>query len=74
MTGFTKLTPRQLEVIKLFARGLNIKQVSHLLSISSEAIRRHLCNARKKLGLADQSQLITEWARWQATKNKTYSA
>jgi DNA-binding CsgD family transcriptional regulator len=48
------LTPRELEVLYEFARGLRIKGVAGTLNISENTVKQHLMNARHKLGAPDR--------------------
>lgn len=64
------LTPRQLDVLAIAATGKSDKQTGLLLSISRETVRKHINNARQKLGFENRIQLIVAWAQWQAMEGK----
>jgi DNA-binding CsgD family transcriptional regulator len=51
------LTPRELQVVQLVARGLADKEIALQLSISPLTARNHLRAAREKTGLSNRTQL-----------------
>jgi DNA-binding NarL/FixJ family response regulator len=53
------LTPRELEVLYLVARGLQNKQVAAAISRSDETVKLHLKNIFAKLGVGDRTQAVT---------------
>ncbi len=53
-----RLSPREVEVADLFARGLSIKAISVRLGISMGTVQSHLKNAYKKLGIHSRDELI----------------
>ena len=55
------LTPRELEIVLLVARGLTNRQVSTELSISERTAGNHVAKILKKLGLRSRTQ-IASWA------------
>lgn len=50
-TGYGKLAPREIEVVRLIRDGCQDKEISEELSISIDTVRAHRKNIRKKLGL-----------------------
>jgi len=54
------LTPRELEIVLLVARGLTNRQVSTELSISERTAGNHVAKILKKLGLNSRAQ-IASW-------------
>jgi DNA-binding NarL/FixJ family response regulator len=52
------LTPREMEVLKLIARGMPNKQVAFQLKISDKTVRNHLCHIYEKLEIFDRAQLV----------------
>ena len=50
------LTPRELEVIRLVARGMSNKEIARELVTSERTIKGHVSNILGKLGLADRTQ------------------
>jgi DNA-binding CsgD family transcriptional regulator len=56
------LTPRELEIVLLVARGFTNRQVSTELSISERTAANHVAKILKKLGLSSRAQ-IASWVR-----------
>lgn len=52
------LTPRETEVFRAAARGLDKVAIGELLFISSETARTHLGRVRRKLGVANHAGLV----------------
>jgi DNA-binding NarL/FixJ family response regulator len=55
-----QLTPREVEVLELIARGYLYKEVAHRLGISTRTIETHVSTVLRKLHLSNRHQL----ARW----------
>ena len=53
-----ELTPRELEVLRLVARGNSNKDVGAALEISVKTVETHKANAMAKLGLAGRAALV----------------
>ena len=53
---FTTLTERELDVIKLIARGLTNQKIAEELVISEGTVKGHVSNILSKLHLADRTQ------------------
>ena len=51
------LTRRELEVVKLIARGCSNSQIARELVISEGTVKTHVSNVLSKLGLGDRTQL-----------------
>jgi len=64
----TKLSDRQLDVMKLLYRGMDIESVSDKLYISIETVRTHKRNSLKKLGLHSLTEFISY-----ASKNNLFN-
>ena len=52
------LTPRELQVLQLLARGLRASQVAEELVISPKTVRNYVSNIISKLQVADRAQAI----------------
>ncbi len=50
------LSPRELEVLLLVARGLSNRQISHTLQLSEATVKRHLANLYPKLGVGSRGE------------------
>jgi len=57
------LTRRELEVLRIFARGATLKQVASELSISMYTARNHSTNIEHKLGVRNRLQMVLEGIR-----------
>lgn len=56
--AFPELTPRELEVLDLIARGANNSQIAEDLVISDKTVRNHITSIFSKLQVADRAQAI----------------
>lgn len=54
----SKLTPRELDVLRLLAEGLPHEEIGQRLGISSETVRTHLRKASDRLGAATRTQAV----------------
>jgi DNA-binding NarL/FixJ family response regulator len=54
--GPDELTERELEVLRLIARGLNNQQIARELTISEKTVKTHVSSILGKLGLEDRTQ------------------
>ena len=57
-----KLTPRQIEVLTLVARGLPYKQVGAGLSLSPRTVKYHMAEIMRKLHVQNRAQLLAHAA------------
>src|SRR5579871_3953975 len=53
------LTPREVEVLGLVARGLANKEIAHQLGTASGTIKMHVQNILAKLGASDRTHAVT---------------
>lgn len=54
----TTLTPRELDVLRLLAKGNTNRQAADLLSLSVRTVENHRANLMAKLGLASRVELV----------------
>jgi DNA-binding NarL/FixJ family response regulator len=54
--SFEELTPRELEVLSLIARGLRNREIAGRLVISEKTVGNHISNFFAKLQVHDRSQ------------------
>ena len=53
---FTELTNREMEILRLIARGLSNSDIAETLFISENTVKGHVSNILSKLHLADRTQ------------------
>ncbi|WP_028307569.1 response regulator [Desulfitibacter alkalitolerans] len=56
-----ELTDRELELVKLMAKGLSNKEIASALYISEKTVKNHITNILRKLDLRDRVQ-VAIWA------------
>lgn len=52
----TRLTKREVEVLKLITEGLLNKEIAHRLCISEKTVKNHVSNIFKKIEVSDRTQ------------------
>jgi DNA-binding NarL/FixJ family response regulator len=52
------LTAREVELLRLLAGGMGIKQISYRLQISEKTVRNHVSHIYEKLGIYDRTQAV----------------
>ena len=55
----TDLTPRELEVLHMLARGLTNKEIGNALTISGNTVRNHVNSIIEKLEVSDRTEAAT---------------
>jgi len=61
-TAQAGLTPRELEVLRLVARGLSNREVAAELVLSKHTVHRHVNNALSKLGVSSRAAAVARAA------------
>lgn len=59
----TRLSSREMEVLKLVTEGFTNSQVSQILSISVHTVKSHIINIFNKLGVSDRTQAAVQAIR-----------
>jgi DNA-binding NarL/FixJ family response regulator len=62
-TPAESLTPRELELLRLVARGLPNKSIALALSVSENTVKYHLKSILQKLGAGNRTEAVTEAIR-----------
>ena len=62
-SGWASLTPTELEVVKLVAKGLTNPEVGERLFTGRGTVKTHLAHVFTKLGIATRSELAAEATR-----------
>jgi two-component system NarL family response regulator len=55
----TELTSRELEILKMLAKGPTNKQIGHALGISDNTVRNHVNSIIEKLEVSDRTEAAT---------------
>ena len=54
----SKLSAREIEVLRLVAEGLSDKEIAERLFLSGHTVHRHISNIRTKLGLPSRAAAV----------------
>jgi DNA-binding NarL/FixJ family response regulator len=57
-TAFAELTAREVDVVRLVARGLSNAEIGGELFLSEATVKTHLTSILRKVGLRDRTQLV----------------
>jgi ATP/maltotriose-dependent transcriptional regulator MalT len=61
--ALAELTPRELEILRLVAQGLNDAEIAERLVLSQHTVHRHVANVRTKLRLPSRTAAVAYAAR-----------
>ena len=61
--GLGQLNDRQIQILKLVARGYPNKQVASELAISERTVQTHMINIFRKLGVDSRTKAVTDALR-----------
>jgi DNA-binding CsgD family transcriptional regulator len=64
-----RLTPRELEVLDMAARGFTNNEVARRLDLSVHAIKFHLASIYRKLGVINRTEAAVVYLRSQQARN-----
>jgi NarL family two-component system response regulator LiaR len=68
---FTELTNREMEVLRLIARGMSNSAIAEELFISENTVKGHVSNILSKLQLADRTQAaVYAWEQGLVHRNQ----
>ena len=56
--GIADLRPRELAILRLYAEGLDTRQIADLLVLSVHTVRTHVKNARRRLGVSSRGEAL----------------
>jgi DNA-binding CsgD family transcriptional regulator len=56
--GLADLRPRELAILRLYAEGLDTRQIAELLVLSVHTVRTHVKNARRSLGVSSRGEAL----------------
>jgi DNA-binding NarL/FixJ family response regulator len=59
--GTQKVTPRELEILSLLAKGLRYKEIAAQLGISSSTVRAHLHSLYRKMGVGSRTEAVVKF-------------
>jgi DNA-binding NarL/FixJ family response regulator len=59
-SGTPQLTPREIEVLELLAKGLSNKEIARVLDFTEFTAKAHVRNILDKLGVEDRTGAVTE--------------
>ena len=57
-TRYGKLTPRQLEVLKLMAKGLTNREICGVLGIAEGTVKAHIAAVLEALDVANRTEAV----------------
>ena len=57
-TGTIDLQPREMEVLKLAAKGMSNRQIAHDLVVSERTVQTHLANIFRKMGVSSRTEAV----------------
>ncbi len=58
-----RLTRREIEICNMIRNGLTTKQIADLINISPITVERHRNNIRKKFGINNEKEVLSDYLR-----------
>jgi DNA-binding NarL/FixJ family response regulator len=71
--GFSDLTRREVEILRLVAEGYSNSQLAKMLWVTEQTIKFHLSNVYRKLGVSNRTE-ASRWAQLHGLLNATPAA
>ena len=65
------LTPRQMDVLRLVARGLSNRDIAHALDLSEGTVKLHVTAILKALGVPNRTSAVIAAARMGLTEGES---
>jgi len=62
------LTPREIEVLTLIAKGFSYQEAAHLLDVSANTVRTYIKRIYQKLSVNSRSEAVFEFNQWQEAR------
>ncbi len=59
----SRLTPREIEVLRLVARGLTDREIGAALGISTRTVESHVAHLMQRLGVHDRAAAVDAYRR-----------
>jgi len=59
-TGFNQLTERELEVLKLAAKGMSNRDIAHHLNLSTRTVQAHLSAVFSKMQVGSRTEAVVQ--------------
>ena len=56
--GIDGLTGREMEMLRLIAKGMLAKEIARALAVSEKTVRNHISSIYRKLDIYDRSQVV----------------
>jgi len=69
-SALKRLSHKQLEVLKLFGRGLGTREVASQLYVSRRTIETHRMRIKEKLGFTDANEMVRFAIDWYAQEKR----
>jgi DNA-binding NarL/FixJ family response regulator len=69
-SALKRLSHKQLEVLKLFGRGLGTREVASQLYVSRRTIETHRMRIKGKLGFTDANEMVRFAIDWYAQEKR----
>lgn len=72
LTPETRLSKREFEVFRLIGKGFHPREIAQKLYLSTKTVETHRMNIRKKMGMADASEVTRYAIEWSRMNRQTF--